>query len=399
MRPPTVGCGELNMSMQGRTSSAALQAARRQRARQGRSLAVQLACFQVALPVPPPLSRMPAGHRHEGHAHAASLLACAVPSRAPAAACRRQHPPGHAAQHCIGQEEHEELVVQEAHAVEHPAAGGGRDPRGVIQGAGASAQCFIRGQERKTSQRAPRLPAMRTTHLDTAPATAPLPASATPGASHAVVVHAQHAAPRHAVVVRARRLPGGALPAVPRPRHRGLPPPAAPRLLLRRQPLPGLELEGCSLQVERGRGRAAGLDCTKAWLRGGAGGGNRVEAARARMRGRGRGQPACPSARPACTPGQRLTVLHKHPPPPPLRPGRGATLAARGRAAPGSRPGSSTGPGPPPRCTARSPAPPAPPPPGCGSAPPAPGHCDGMVGGGKSGGTRKASLKRLQKQC
>ena len=70
------------------------------------------------------------------------------------------------------------------------------------------------------------------------------------------MVHAQHAAPRHAVVVRARRLPRAALAAVARAVDRRTPRLAVPcvrppRRLIRCQPLPRLELCRCCLQGTR----------------------------------------------------------------------------------------------------------------------------------------------------
>lgn len=63
--------------------------------------------------------------------------------------------------------------------------------------------------------------------------------------SQAVVVHAQHTAPRHAVMVRPRRLPRLALAAVARAadqcaRHVAIPCLRPPLLLLPSQTLPGL---------------------------------------------------------------------------------------------------------------------------------------------------------------
>lgn len=87
----------------------------------------------------------------------------------------------------------------------------------------------------------------------------------------------------------------------------------------------------------------------------------------AQSSGRAPWQVACPAA---------FSPVH----PPPLHPGRGATPAARGRAAPKSTPCSSTMPSPPRRCTPGSPAPPALPLPGSGTASRAPRRCSSSRG-------------------
>jgi hypothetical protein len=132
MRPPTLGSPlALNISMHDRTSSAALQ----QRGWGG--------CASRG-------GRQGACGQEQSHMEVVALAVCWCSCRAskgtvlsalprPAPRCRRcrsthpanhppTHPPGDASHHGISQEEHEELVIHQPHAVEHPAAGveGGR---------------------------------------------------------------------------------------------------------------------------------------------------------------------------------------------------------------------------------------------------------------------------------